>query len=254
MPQLCMRKNLSIVVLARKLGKKIIHDPKSCWNYLALSLSGIIDSDFNSAWPRISVVQGWLTKKEAYLLFQVARICTPGSSIVEIGSYKGRSTTALASGVQEGVTIFAIDPHTGDKTEVEDGQLINTFPEFLNNVREYESVVPIRKLSVNAVKEVRNRTQSIELLFIDGWHSEEAVNEDINSWVPLCSPQFTVIFDDWHQPEVRRGIIKNLEKLPPVLGVVGKDLVFSNHARLRAKFLSKIIRWTTASRVFQSFG
>ena len=251
-PILGMKKSVRIE-MAQKIGRKLICDPKSLLNYLAVSFFGIIDSHFNSAWPRISPVQGWLAKREAYLLFKVARTSVPGSSIVEIGSYKGRSTIALANGVQAGVQIFAIDPHTGDKTEVEAGQLIDTFTEFLSNVQEYDSIVPIRNLSVNAVQEVRKRTQNVDILFIDGWHSEEAVNEDINSWIPLCSNQFTIIFDDWHQCEVSRGIIKNLEKLPPVIGIVGKDLVFSNHDELRAKILFKIMHWTTSREVLNTF-
>ena len=38
----------------------------------------------------------------------------PGERIVEIGSFRGRSTIVLASAAPEGVEVVAIDPHAGN--------------------------------------------------------------------------------------------------------------------------------------------
>ena len=44
-------------------------------------------------WLRISTIRGWLTRREAECLQDYAR----GKSVLEIGSYAGRSTVAMAT-------------------------------------------------------------------------------------------------------------------------------------------------------------
>ncbi len=58
-------------------------------------------------------VEGWLTPAEGELLFSLAVECPPAGTIVEIGSWKGKSTTWLGEGAgrTRGIQIFAIDPH-----------------------------------------------------------------------------------------------------------------------------------------------
>src|SRR2546422_11389447 len=63
-------------------------------------------------------VEGWLYFNEAWALHEMVRNLgsrEPAVYVVEIGSWKGRSTIALALGVQArgAGTVFAIDPHTG---------------------------------------------------------------------------------------------------------------------------------------------
>ncbi len=59
-------------------------------------------------------IKGWLKDKEGQLLYDLAKNCTGKGVIVEIGSWKGKSTTWLAHGSKEGnkVRVYAIDPHT----------------------------------------------------------------------------------------------------------------------------------------------
>jgi predicted O-methyltransferase YrrM len=61
-------------------------------------------------------VPGWLTDAEGELLFNLAKSCSGKGVIVEIGSWKGKSTIWMARGSQagHGVKIYAIDPHEGD--------------------------------------------------------------------------------------------------------------------------------------------
>ncbi|MCS6951010.1 MAG: class I SAM-dependent methyltransferase, partial [bacterium] len=69
-------------------------------------------------------VEGWLTVEEGELLYQLARACKGKGVIVEIGSFKGKSTIWLAKGslAGAGVRVFAIDPHTGSEEHRQDGQ------------------------------------------------------------------------------------------------------------------------------------
>src|SRR5690349_10876889 len=56
-------------------------------------------------------VEGFLHPDEPQFLCDLATQVPDGQAIVEIGSFRGRSTIALALGAQDGVIVYAIDPH-----------------------------------------------------------------------------------------------------------------------------------------------
>ena len=72
-------------------------------------------STFESAWAQASRAQGWLTREQGLLLWHEARTLGPDSTVLEIGSYQGRSTIVLASAVAEsGGRVVAVDPFVDD--------------------------------------------------------------------------------------------------------------------------------------------
>src|SRR6185312_12113676 len=71
-------------------------------------------SDFQTqVKPLIADIPGWLTDEEGEALYELARGCSGSGVIVEIGSWKGKSTVCLGLGSQAGksVPIYAVDPH-----------------------------------------------------------------------------------------------------------------------------------------------
>ena len=231
--------------------KLVFDNPKRTLKHFVFKSYIMFDRTYKNTWKLVDQTPGWLSKYEGYLLFYLARKCSPLRTIVEIGSYEGRSTIALASGAHEGLIIHAIDPHTGDKTQVEAGLKINTYESFLKNTKNFNNIHAIRKLSVDATQDVS--VKAIQLLFIDGWHSEKAVNDDIQTFLPLLFSSCTIVFDDWTNGEVSAGIIRNLILLPPVVGVIGKDLIFSNDTSVTKSFLAKVIKRTTPSSVLNTY-
>jgi hypothetical protein len=93
-------------------------------------------------------------------------------SVVEVGSYKGRSTHALASGCRG--QCFAVD--TWIDRDIERQFKINTTE--LTNL----SILPMD--SVLAASYFRE--QSMDMIFIDGDHSRESIYADIRAWLPVC--------------------------------------------------------------------
>jgi len=62
----------------------------------------------------IDGVDGWMSPDQAEALYAAAAACRRGDQIVEIGSFRGRSTIVLASAAEPGVDVIAIDPHAGN--------------------------------------------------------------------------------------------------------------------------------------------
>jgi predicted O-methyltransferase YrrM len=137
--------------------------------------------------PLIADVPGWLTDEEGEALYELARSCTGRGVIVEIGSWKGKSTICLGLGSKAGesVPIYAIDPHADYR-----------FGDFKTNIDRAgisELVTPIPSLSQPAADDFH---EAIELLFVDGSHEYDLVLEDFEKWVPKVIEGGWVAFHD----------------------------------------------------------
>lgn len=129
-------------------------------------------------------VPGMLTVDEVDCLFQLGKIDHCGGVIVEIGSWKGKSTIALARGAATShhEKTYAIDPH---QVQPEEGYLEDTKSEFLANIKQagvYGQVVPMIMTSEAAA---RKWDKPIRLLWIDGDHRYEPANLDFKLWEPF---------------------------------------------------------------------
>jgi MMP 1-O-methyltransferase len=137
--------------------------------------------------PLIADVPGWLTDEEGEALYELAKSCDGRGAIVEIGSWKGKSTICLGLGSRSGsgARIFAIDPHADYR-----------FGDFKANVERAgiaDLVTPVPSLSQAAAD---GFDEPIELLFVDGSHEYDLVLEDFERWVPKVLGGGWVAFHD----------------------------------------------------------
>jgi MMP 1-O-methyltransferase len=144
-------------------------------------------------------IGGWLTDAEGEFLYNAARNCQGKGTIVEIGSWKGKSTIWLAKGSKRGCrsSIYCIDPHTGSAEHRKKGEELNTLEEFRHNLKEAEVddiVVPIVKTSRDAALNWNGKP--VELLWIDGSHQYEMVKLDFDLWFPLLVDGGLIAFHD----------------------------------------------------------
>lgn len=125
-------------------------------------------------------VEGWTSQKELSFLHNTAKDM---ETIVEIGSWKGRSTKAILSGTKG--TVYAVDHFLGSKGEEEQHKEAKedvVYNQFLENTKGYDNLKVLRMSSEEAVKQFEDK--SIDMLFIDAEHTYEGVKEDIKLWLP----------------------------------------------------------------------
>jgi MMP 1-O-methyltransferase len=147
-------------------------------------------------------VDGYFSIDEAWALSCAARDCRAAAPrVVEIGSYKGRSTIAAALALRDrgAGLVVSIDPHapTGKASYVVEHGTADTFDEYLANVRRagIEAFVrPIRATSADARAQYDGTP--IDLLFIDGSHDLDDVLLDIDTWLPLAADAAILAFND----------------------------------------------------------
>jgi predicted O-methyltransferase YrrM len=137
-------------------------------------------------------IQSHLTHQERLTLFKLAR---DKKAILEIGSYIGCSATCFGAAMdgREG-RIFCIDTWQNDAM-TEGGR--DTEAEFKNNTKEFASlIIPIRGFSTDVVGKVRNLTEKLDLLFIDGDHSYEGAKGDWEAYKEFVSSGSVVVCHD----------------------------------------------------------
>lgn len=143
-------------------------------------------------------MEGWLSDTEGELLYELAKKCSGRGVIVEIGSFKGKSTIWLAKGSKAGksVKIYAIDPHQGYTEHDTSVSPNDTFIDFQSNIKSAQVddlIVPIIQKSSDALEFVK---EPIEFIFIDGSHEYEAVIDDYHNWIPKLLNNGVAAFHD----------------------------------------------------------
>jgi SAM-dependent methyltransferase len=149
----------------------------------------------------ISGVNGWLSDAQARRLWSRASELTPPASIVEIGSFQGRSTIVLARAAADGIDVVAIDPHAGNDRgpqefegfEAEAANDNNVFNENLRTAGVADRVRHVRAYSDAAHVDVEGE---IDLLYIDGAHRYRPALGDIRQWGARVRPGGTMLIHD----------------------------------------------------------
>jgi hypothetical protein len=156
---------------------------------------------FERALEAVEGVEGWLTEGQARRLWDGARQLGPGSTIVEIGSYRGRSAIVLALAAPAGSTVIAIDPHAGNDRgprqwtgTAEEGELDHrTFKSNLERAGVSAQVRHVREFSQRALQAVDGE---VDLLYIDGAHKLRPAGADIDRWGARVRPGGVMLIHD----------------------------------------------------------
>jgi predicted O-methyltransferase YrrM len=128
--------------------------------------------------------EGWLTEAQARRLWAAASRSRPSGAVVEIGSFRGRSTVVLALAAG---SVVAIDPHAGSDRgpqeiapEASRGNADHAaFEANLARAGVGDRVRHVRKFSDAASADVDG---PLSLLYVDGAHRFGPARADIAGW------------------------------------------------------------------------
>lgn len=172
-------------------------------------------------------VDGWLTRKEEAVLYRLAGTVPRDQSIVELGSWFGRSAILLGGGSLKGrgAPVFAVDLFRAagcarDLLEERAGEAAKDFlQQFLDNTRAAgleQKVTAIRCATAELGQKWTG--PPVGLLFIDADHSYEGVSQDWASWKGRLAPSAKVAFHDYENPAYE-GVARFVNELLAVGGL-----------------------------------
>jgi MMP 1-O-methyltransferase len=155
---------------------------------------------------RFARVPGYLHAKEGFALTLLAMRGPGSGAIVEIGSFKGRSTCFLALGAKLGgrEKVTAIDHFLGSP-EHQSGQAFedpaivqagSTLPAFRANLAAAQLEDQVEVIAKPSAEAAGEWTRPIRLLFIDGDHAYDATRRDFELFTPYLVPDGVVCFHD----------------------------------------------------------
>ncbi len=156
---------------------------------------------------RANTIEGWMAESELMWLGQQAR--TAGV-FIEIGSWAGRSTRAIADNLPVGSVLYACDTWNGSSGEPDahktakeregDGAHMKFYDNLYDHIM-LGRVHPIRMESGNAAEFLAKKGVKADICFIDADHSYEGVKRDIQLWQPLVKEGGILCGHDYNLPE-----------------------------------------------------
>lgn len=135
-------------------------------------------------------IPGWMTAAELLWLAEHAR---RSKLIVEIGSYCGRSTRALAENTDGRVLAIDLWVPTDETNSATDARFSTTptadwlWDDFRMNMLGLTNVNAMRMSSVMAASQIPPDMR-FDMIFIDAAHDYDSVKADIEAWRPRLAP------------------------------------------------------------------
>src|SRR5665213_852392 len=165
-----------------------------------------LDEVLDHAWSVAKHIPGYLVEAEARFLGTVVACAPPSDgAIVEIGSYKGKSTVMLAKvAAHYGLgPVVAIDPHNFSNPELFDQRTspgTSSYDQFMRNIRDAgvaSQVEPYRAYSTDVAQ---SWNSSIRFLWIDGDHTYTGAKSDFDGFTRHLLPLGIVALHDALHP------------------------------------------------------
>lgn len=158
----------------------------------------------------LAELDGLISRDVGELLHDYASRVEGDKAIVELGSYRGKSTCYLASGSLDSYEppVYAVDAWSEEVSAWRKSVLSELpsplFDDFLAQIEKAgveKIVTPIRSLTALAAEGYTGAP--VALLYIDGDHHKQAALADFRAWRRHLTADAVVIFDDY-------GVTKNI--------------------------------------------
>ena len=162
---------------------------------------------FKAAYDKADLRGGWMQRNEAWLLWHAAMDTPERGTIVEIGSWRGRSTTLFA---ETGRNVVAVDPLiagwgvNGNNMEID----ATAREKFQRVVDSYENLTwhCLQSLSVDLF----HFRRPIDMLYIDADHIYPAPLNDFVHFAPKLRRKAFVAFHDYLSQD---GVGRSIDEL-----------------------------------------
>jgi MMP 1-O-methyltransferase len=156
--------------------------------------------------------KGFMPRDEGLALFEQALVAgqrTPSGTWLEVGAWCGKSAIYLGAAAEEtNCVLYSLDHHHGseenqagwehfDESLVDpvDGRL-NTLPTWQRTIAQARLESTVIGLVGPSTKVADHFEQPLDLLFIDGGHSDDVAWADYQHWAPKVVPGGLLIIHD----------------------------------------------------------
>ena len=152
---------------------------------------------FKEVFNQVKHIRGWMPECDCEVLYDYAS--KVNGTIVEIGSYMGRSSKMLCLSSPKS-QIHSFDSYISHYEYKDDG-IIRGEAAKKECLKNMEGIKNWHLHHVDSVEGSRTWHEPIDLLIIDGDHQELSVRKDIAAWVPEVRVGNYILFHDYYHAE-----------------------------------------------------
>lgn len=170
---------------------------------------GVRHPDTDRLFALAERVTGFMPADEGEALYQAARSYLAGGAGVEIGTYCGKSTVLLgAAALATDSVLYTVDHHHGSEEhqvgwEYHDATMVDPHTGLFDTLPTFRHTLDEARLEDNVVAVVgksavvaRHWQTPLQLLFIDGGHTEAAAHRDYEGWARWVQPGGALVIHD----------------------------------------------------------
>jgi hypothetical protein len=179
------------------LGERTIVTSKTYDNFYMNKILGTVE--------KAQKIDGWCDENELHYLAEMA---SHSNFTIEVGSYKGRSSTALANSRR----LICVDHFKGSKEHNINGNEL--FTEFKKNMEQYPNVQWLKGNSVKIANNFPNNCADI--IFIDASHDYKSVKSDIKVYWEKLGVGGRMLLHDYTYPKF--GVKKAADEFVKEMG------------------------------------
>jgi MMP 1-O-methyltransferase len=173
----------------------------------------------------VEPVEGYLAPNEMRFLSLMAACPTAGGEILEIGSFKGKSTIILAkaSALAGDAIVNAVDPMTApSETDPDLRGQTSSFDDFQRNLVEHGVADRVRFHQTFSYELAKTWDTPLRLLWIDGDHTYAGTKLDLDGFAPhLVDRGIVAIHDVLHEFEGGARVFLESVLRSPTFGACG---------------------------------
>lgn len=159
-------------------------------------------------------VEGYFNEVDFSFYSDIVRQSPSPAHFVEVGSWKGRSTSFMTVEIinsGKDIRFDAIDNFLGSEELSEDldvinNTLYNAFKANMSPVEGYYNVTQSESVTAAATYD----NNSIDFVFIDAAHDYDSVVADIAAWLPKVKPGGIIAGHDYNHEPVYRAVNDSL--------------------------------------------
>ena len=155
----------------------------------------------------INDVEGWIFPGDLEALWSLSRCVQEGGSYLEIGSFKGLSTSIVYSSlVDMGLNTFTIDA-------VDSFRFITSESfKHSSRVAGFDKVLTTHEEDSHSYLRKADKSKTFDFIFIDASHEYEDVKKDIELSLELLTPGAIISGHDY-LPEVFPGVVRAVKEV-----------------------------------------
>lgn len=169
-------------------------------------IGGFYPDNYTSLWKKAEAIPGHVTRNEGFLLYLLGKQQCLHGNVVEVGSFHGRSSVLLGSGMLEREDrrrkLICIDNFVKQSSR-SFPHAINPKEALLDNIRRFDLSNLFELYEMNSEQALRSISpESCGLIFIDSEHIESQISEEFPLALTAINRNGVILIHDYMNPNV----------------------------------------------------